>query len=56
MSKDNRTIVENLIDKAAKADKSEDALRFSQAACNAATALCALNLAENNTAAKDGTP
>jgi hypothetical protein len=30
-----------LIDKAAAADKSEDALRFSQAACNAANAMCA---------------
>lgn len=37
--------VEQLIDKAAKAEKSEDALRFSQAACNAANALCALNTA-----------
>jgi hypothetical protein len=34
--------VELLIDKAAKAEKSEDALRFSQAACNAANALCSL--------------
>jgi hypothetical protein len=33
--------VEVLIDKAAKAEKSEDALRFSQAACNAANAMCA---------------
>ena len=33
--------VEDLIDKAAKAEKSEDALRFSQAACNAANAMCA---------------
>lgn len=32
--------VEALINKAAKADKSEDALRFSQAACNAANAMC----------------
>lgn len=31
-----------LIEKAAKAEKSEDALRFSQAACNAANAMCAL--------------
>lgn len=37
--------VEELIDKAAKADKSEDALRFSQAACNAANALCAMKAA-----------
>ena len=31
-----------LILKAAKTEKSEDALRYSQAACNAANALCAL--------------
>ncbi len=34
--------VEHLIDKAAKAEKSEDALRFSQAACNSANAMCAV--------------
>ena len=34
-----------LIDKAAGADKSEDALRFSQAACNAANAMCAVKAA-----------
>ena len=34
--------IELLIDNAAKAVKSEDALRYSQAACNAANALCAL--------------
>ena len=38
---DNSEAVETLIDKAAKAEKSEDALRFSQAACNAANAMCA---------------
>lgn len=37
--------VEELIDKAAKAEKSEDALRFSQAACNAANAICAVRSA-----------
>jgi len=37
--------VEQLIDKAAKAEKSEDALRFSQAACNAANAMCAAKTA-----------
>jgi len=42
-----RSEVENLIDKAAKAEKSDDALRFSQAACNAANALCALKVAED---------
>lgn len=34
--------VESMIEKAAKADKSDDALKFSQAACNAANAMCAL--------------
>lgn len=34
--------IETLIDKAAAAEKSEDALRFSQAACNAANAMCAV--------------
>lgn len=41
--------VEELIDKAAKADKSEDALRFSQAACNAANAMCSLKNAKDKT-------
>lgn len=39
---DKTTQVEQLIDKAAKTDKADDALKFSQAACNAANALCAL--------------
>lgn len=34
--------IETLIDKAAKADKSEDAMRFSQAALNAANAVIGL--------------
>lgn len=34
--------VEALIKKAAEAHDSADAVRFSQAACNAANALCAL--------------
>ncbi len=34
--------VKEMITKAAKADKSEDALRFSQAACNAANAMCSV--------------
>jgi len=38
--------VEVLIDKAAKAEKSEDALRFSQAACNVANAMCAAKTAK----------
>lgn len=39
---DKKNAVESLIDKAATTDRSEDAMRFSQAACNAANALCAL--------------
>ena len=34
--------VKTMIAKAAKAEKSEDAMRFSQAATNAANALCTL--------------
>lgn len=34
--------VEALIVKAGKAEKSDDAMKFSQAACNAANALCSL--------------
>lgn len=37
--------VETLIDKASKAPDSTDALRFSQAACNAANAMCAVKIA-----------
>lgn len=37
--------VEALIDKAAKAQDSGDAIRFSQAACNAANAMCAVKQA-----------
>ena len=33
--------IEALITKAAQAEKSDDALKFSQAACNAANARCA---------------
>lgn len=42
-----QTEVEALITKAAKADKADDALKFSQAACNAANAMCALLSAKN---------
>lgn len=38
--------VELLIEKAANAPKSEDAMRFSQAACNAANAMCGLRDAQ----------
>lgn len=41
-----RVKIESLIDKAEKAASADDALKFSQAACNAANALCALNIAE----------
>ena len=41
-----RQEVEQLIDKAVASQKSEDALRFSQAACNAANAMCAINVAQ----------
>ncbi len=39
MSKEN---VNTLCKKAADADKSEDAMRFAQAACNVANAMCAV--------------
>jgi uncharacterized protein involved in propanediol utilization len=45
--------VEELIDKAAKATKSEDALRFSQAACNSANAMCSLKAATAESLPKD---
>jgi hypothetical protein len=38
--------IEILIKKASQADKSEDALRFSQAACNVANAICASKTSE----------
>ena len=41
MTTDTKNNVEKLIDKAAGATTSEDAMRYSQAACNAANALCA---------------
>lgn len=34
--------VQKLIEKAASAPTSEDAMRYSQAACNAANAMCSL--------------
>jgi hypothetical protein len=43
MTTDSDTNVHVLIDKAAKAEKSEDAIRFSQAACNAANAIACLS-------------
>lgn len=35
--------VKELVEKAAAADKSEDAMRYSQAACNASNAMIGLN-------------
>lgn len=43
---DKRKQVDELIEKAAKSENSADALRFSQAACNAANALCALKTSD----------
>ena len=39
--------IDSLIQKAAEAEKSDDALKFSQAACNAANAMCALASCES---------
>lgn len=36
-------VVDVLLEKSAKADKSDDAMRFSQAACNAANALITMS-------------
>ena len=38
--------VKELIGKAAKSDKADDAMKFSQAALNAANALCSLAVVE----------
>lgn len=40
--------VETLIEKAAKAETADEAMRFSQAACNAANAMCALGAAKRD--------
>ena len=45
---EDRNAVEKLIKKAADALNSDDAMRFSQAACNLANALCALNDSKPN--------
>lgn len=36
--------VETMIKKASEADKADDAMKFSQAALNAANAICSLNV------------
>ena len=41
-----RKEIEVMIEKAAKAEKSDDAMKLAQAALNAANALCALKIAE----------
>lgn len=43
---DLKTHVETLLEKAAKTEKSDDAMRFSQAAANAANAMATLKVAE----------
>lgn len=43
---DMEKFVKYLIERAAKTQDSGDALRFSQAACNAANAMCALGAAQ----------
>lgn len=47
-----RAEIESLIDKAAKAEKADDAMKFSQAACNAANALCSLKVVEEDSKSK----
>ena len=42
--------VETLVLKAASSDRAADAMQFSQAACNAANALCALGAAKREAA------
>lgn len=44
MSKTNQQCVNELIRKAENTEKADEALKFSQAACNAANAMCALNV------------
>jgi hypothetical protein len=40
--------IKKLVEKAAEAHDSSDAMRFTQAACNAANAMCALKTALEN--------
>lgn len=46
------TEVESLVKKAAQAEKADDALKFSQAACNSANAMCALTAAKKQQTTK----
>jgi hypothetical protein len=43
-----KTHVENMVTKAAQADKSEDAMRFAQAALNAANAVIGMAVMERD--------
>lgn len=47
-----RKQIETLVSKASQADKADDAMKFSQAALNAANALCSLFVAEKENKAK----
>jgi hypothetical protein len=47
---DQKTQIELMIKKASEAKSSDDALKFSQAACNAANALCSLIHAKSESA------
>jgi hypothetical protein len=44
---DQRQQVETMIKKASETDKADDAMKFSQAALNAANAMCSLETATN---------
>lgn len=46
LKKNVEEMVEELIEKAARSGDSGDALRFSQAACNAANAMCSLTVVD----------
>lgn len=43
-----RAEIEQLIDKAAKANSADDAMKFAQAALNAANAMCGIISAQKN--------
>lgn len=44
---DTSKFVENMIDKAGKSEHADEAMKFAQAALNAANALCSLETAKN---------
>lgn len=47
MTDEMKKMIEKLIEKASKADDATDAMKFSQAALNAANALCSMGVAES---------